>query len=387
MSNFLTEAAGAYIHIPFCIQKCLYCDFYSVTDLSITDVFLEALASEILSKKSFLKFDSLYIGGGTPSVLSPDQISRITDIMYNQFDFCDSSETTLEINPGTVTLEKLYGYRTAGINRINIGVQSFDDINLKWLGRIHSSFDAQEAILWSKKAGFPKIGIDLIYGLPGQSMDMWLEDLQQTISFAPEHISCYMLTYEKGTPLERLYHEKKSLKPDDGVICEMFLSTISELSNSGYSLYEISNFSKKSYDSIIINRSRHNQKYWTDAPYLGFGPGAHSYMSPVRYWNHRDISGYINDLNKGKIPVAEKETLSLEQELVEMIFLGLRTSDGISIRKFEEKSDKSFIKLFGDILETHEFKEMMEFSHGRLVLTPKGMILHDSIAGLFIERI
>lgn len=387
MSNFLTESAGAYIHIPFCIQKCIYCDFYSITDLSLKEAFLEALASEILSTKSFLKFDSLYIGGGTPSVLSPEQISRIMGIMYNQFDFCDSSEITIEINPGTITPEKLKGYREAGVNRINIGVQSFKDINLKWLGRIHSSHDSRDAILWSKKAGFAKIGMDLIYGLPGQSMEMWLEDLRNTISFDPEHISCYMLTYEKGTPLERLCHEKKYLKPDDGKVCEMFLSTISELSHSGYSLYEISNFSKKSHDSILVNRSRHNQKYWTDVPYLGFGPGAHSYISPVRYRNHSDISEYIRDLNTGKLPVEEKEILSLEQKLVEMIFLGLRTSDGISIRKFEETSEKAFGKLFGDILEAPEFKDLMDFSHERLALTPEGMILLDSISSLFIDRI
>lgn len=386
---FLTTrpAAGIYIHIPFCIQKCLYCDFYSITDLSMRDAFVEALFREIAATKSSLFFDSLYIGGGTPSILPPDQIGRIIDRMDGQFHIEASAEITLEVNPGTVTAESLKSYREMGVTRLNIGVQSFQDSVLKWLGRPHSAGMAKDAVSWARSAGFQQIGMDLIYGVPGQSRQAWLADLRQAISFHPEHLSCYMLTCEPGTPLERMRRRREFEAMADGDILDLFETTVSELSGQGYTFYEISNFARKNGNSADANRSRHNQKYWTDAPYLGFGPAAHSYLSPVRYRNHRDIAAYTADLTSGALPVAEKEILTMEQQLMEIVFLGLRTAEGISIRRFEEKSGRQFRPLFQEILTDPELTDLITLTPERCALTLQGMMVLDAIAGLFADRI
>ena len=384
---FLTNPpAGIYIHIPFCAQKCLYCDFYSITDLSRQDAFLEALFREIAATKSLLPFDSLYSGGGTPSILPAHQIGRIIERIYRQFNLDGSTEITLEVNPGTVTLESLKAYRQRGVTRLNIGVQSFQDSHLQWLGRMHSADAAKDAILWARAAGFDQIGMDLIYGLPGQSRQAWLADLHQAISFDPEHLSCYMLTCEPDTPLDRMRRHQVFDAMADGDVCDLFETTVTELSGQGYPLYEISNFARKNH-SPDVNRSRHNQKYWTDVPYLGFGSAAHSYLNPVRYRNHRDIAAYMADLNSGTLPIAEKETLSMEQQLMETVFLGLRTLEGISIRRFEEKSGRPFNILFQDLLTDPELKKLITLTPEHCSLTFQGMMVLDSIAGMFVDRI
>ena len=384
---FLTNpAAGIYIHIPFCAQKCLYCDFYSITDLSRQDAFLEALFREIAATKSLLPFNSLYIGGGTPSILPAHQIGWIIDRIYGQFNLDGSAEITLEVNPGTVTLESLKAYRQRGVTRLNIGVQSFQDSHLQWLGRMHSADAAKDAILWARAAGFDQIGMDLIYGLPGQRRQAWLADLHQAISFDPEHLSCYMLTCEPDTPLDRMRRHQVFEAMADGDVCDLFETTVTELSGQGYPLYEISNFARKNH-SPDVNRSRHNQKYWTDVPYLGFGPAAHSYLNPVRYRNHRDIAAYMADLNSGTLPIAEKEILSMEQQLMETVFLGLRTLEGISIRRFEEKSGRPFNIIFQDLLTDPELKKLITLTPEHCSLTFQGMMVLDSIAGMFVDRI
>jgi oxygen-independent coproporphyrinogen III oxidase len=386
---FLTKPpppAGIYVHVPFCARKCLYCDFYSITDLSLRDDFLEALYREISATKSLLPFDSLYIGGGTPSILSAHQISRIIDRISGQFTLDISAEITLEVNPGTVTRQSLKAYRQMGVTRLNIGVQSFQDSHLQWLGRMHSADAAKDAILWARAAGFDQIGMDLIYGLPGQSRKAWLADLHQAISFDPEHLSCYMLTCEPETPLDRMRRHQEFEAMADGDVCDLFETTVTELSKQGYPLYEISNFARKD-NAPHANRSRHNQKYWTDVPYLGFGPAAHSYLNPVRYRNHRDIAAYMADINSGTLPIAEKETLSMEQLLMETVFLGFRTVEGISIQQFEEKSGRPFRILFQDLLTDPELKRLITLTPEHCSLTFQGMMVLDAIAGMFVERI
>jgi oxygen-independent coproporphyrinogen III oxidase len=384
---FLTNpSAGIYIHIPFCAKKCLYCDFYSITDMSQQEAFLEALFREIAATKSILTFDSLYIGGGTPSILPAHQIGQIIDRIYGRFNLDTLAEITLEVNPGTVTLESLKAYRKSGVTRLNIGVQSFQESHLRWLGRIHSVDDAKDAILWARAAGFDQIGMDMIYGIPGQSRQAWLAGLSQAISFDPEHISCYMLTCEPDTQLDHMRLNQVFEAMADGDVCDLFETTVTELSEHGYPLYEISNFARKD-NSPDANRSRHNQKYWTDAPYLGFGPAAHSYINPVRYSNHRDIAAYVANLNSGMLSVVEKETLSIEQQLMETVFLGLRTIEGISIRRFEEKSAKPFSIFFQDILTDPELKKLITQTPEYCSLTFQGMMVLDSIAGIFVDRI
>jgi oxygen-independent coproporphyrinogen III oxidase len=385
---FLTNPppAGIYIHIPFCARKCLYCDFYSITDQSLRDAFLEALFREIAATKSLLSFDTLYIGGGTPSILPVHQIGRMIERISGQFNLEESAEITLEVNPGTVTRQSLKAYRQSGVTRLNIGVQSFQDSRLQWLGRMHSADAAKDALLWARTAGFDQIGMDLIYGLPGQRRQEWLDDLHQALSFDPEHLSCYMLTCEPDTPLERMRCRQEFKAMADGDVCDLFEATVTELSARSYPLYEISNFARED-NFPDVNRSRHNQKYWTDAPYLGFGPAAHSYLSPVRYCNHRDIRAYLADLNCGTFPVAEKETLSMEQQLMETVFLGLRTLEGISIRRFDEKSDRPFSIVFQDLLTDPELRKQITLTPEHCALTLQGMTVLDAISGLFVDRI
>ena len=385
---FLTNPpAGIYIHIPFCAKKCLYCDFYSITDLSLRDDFLDALDREITATQSLLPFDSLYIGGGTPSILPAHQIGRIIERIYRQFNLDVSAEITLEVNPGTVTLESLKAYRQSGVTRLNIGVQSFQDSMLQWLGRMHSALEAKAAIRWARAAGFDQIGMDLIYGIPGQNRQTWIADLHQAISFAPEHLSCYMLTCEPETPLERMKRRQEYEAMADADVCDLFEATVSELAEKGYLLYEISNFARNDCNLPDINRSRHNQKYWTGAAYIGFGPAAHSYLCPVRYRNHRSIETYITDIKRGMLPVAEKETLNLQQQLMEIVFLGLRTQEGIYIERFDEKSEKPFQTLFQDLLTDPELKAFFRLTLKRCALTFQGMIYLDSIAAMFVDRI
>ena len=387
MASLINPPAGIYIHIPFCKKKCLYCDFYSITDLSLQDDFLTALDREIAATQSLLPFDSLYIGGGTPSILSAHQIGRIIERIYRQFNLDVSAEITLEINPGTVTLESLKAYRQCGVNRLNIGVQSFQDDFLQWLGRMHSALEAKEAIRWARAAGFDQIGMDLIYGIPGQNRQAWIADLHQAISFAPEHLSCYMLTCEPETPLGRMKRRQEYDAMADEDVCDLFEATVSELAEKGYPLYEISNFAREGINRTDINRSRHNRKYWTGAAYIGFGPAAHSYLCPDRYRNHRSIETYITDIKRGMLPVAEKETLNLEQQLMETIFLGLRTLEGIYIERFDEKSEKPFQTLFQDLLTDPELKAFFRLTPKRCALTFQGMVFLDSIAALFVDRI
>ncbi len=381
MCSTQSQPAGLYVHIPFCIKKCPYCDFYSITDLSLKETFIGALMQEMhMNCDVSLKFDTLYIGGGTPSVFGAKQVDAIIEKAYRLFKILPDTEITIEINPGTVKLDKLKGYKSSGINRINIGVQSFQDKNLSFLGRIHSSIDAKLAIKWARKAGFDNIGLDLIYGIPGQSEKTWLLDLKKAVEFGPEHLSCYMLTYEQGTPLDK-ERQKGGLNPmDDSLVCNLFETTIEFLSTCGYAQYEISNFAQSS-----SNKSRHNWKYWSFIPYMGFGPSAHSFLESERCWNCRSVKRYIKDLNTGKMPVEEREVLSKEQRMIEAICVGLRKTEGIDIDIFNKKFGVSFNRIFGEIINNLKEKGYIQFAQNRCSLSIKGMLFLDSITSMFVS--
>ena len=378
----MNKLAGIYLHIPFCIKKCPYCDFYSITDQSLKQPFVETLIREMqmASSHPFL-FDTLYFGGGTPSVLKPENIGRIIENAYGLFNISTDTEITIEVNPGTVTPEKLKEYQTIGINRINIGVQSFQDANLDFLGRIHSTNDSNKTIKWARKAGFDNVGIDLIYGIPGQTKKTWLSDLRKAVEFEPEHLSCYILTYEKGTPLDR-ERQQGRFKPASGsLLAELFETTIEYLTAHGYVQYEISNFAKNA--SKI---SRHNFKYWSFSPYLGFGPSAHSFIEPRRYWNCRSVKKYIENVKEGRVPIEEKEILSKEQRMMEMVYLGLRKTDGIDIDVIDENLGINFRQIFAD-----KIKQLEEDGYifriqpkNHCALSRKGMLFLDSIAPMFM---
>jgi oxygen-independent coproporphyrinogen-3 oxidase len=374
--------AGIYVHIPFCKKKCPYCDFYSVTDLSIIPRFLKALKKEMsLVHKESLQFDSLYIGGGTPSVLQPHEIDDIIQTVYTYFDILPACETTIEINPGTVKSKDLKDYQQTGINRINIGVQSFQDKHLKFLGRIHSAQDAADTIKEAHKAGFTNLGLDLIYCIPGQTKSSWIKDLEKAVAFEPQHLACYMLTYEQGTPMDR-DRQKGCFQPiDEKGVTDLFQITAEFLNTRSYQHYEISNFA-------ISNamRSRHNQKYWSYTPYIGLGPSAHSFIPSMRHWNHPDVALYIHDLAAGQIPVSGKEVLTVEQQMIEAVYLGLRRTEGIDLDGFEHRFGTSFFQLFENELKTFEEKKYLQTTQNRCALTPKGMLFLDNIAAALTSK-
>ena len=377
----MNKLAGIYIHIPFCVKKCPYCDFYSIADQSLKQPFIEALIREInMASRSSLTFDTIYFGGGTPSVLSAENIGRVIEEIYSSFNIFPDSEITIEVNPGTVRHEKLKGYKSIGINRLNIGVQSFHDANLGFLGRIHSVNDADQTIKSARKAGFDNIGIDLIYGIPGQTKKTWLSDLRKAVEFEPEHLSCYMLTYEKGTPLNRDRQQGKFKPVHDTLLGDLFETTIKYLTAHGYVQYEISNFAKDA-----CRKSRHNLKYWSFSPYLGFGPSAHSFIEPQRWWNCRSVRKYINKVKEDRLPVKEKEILSKEQLLMEMVYLGLRQTDGIDIDVIDENFGIKFRKIFAEKIKQLEKDGYILRLQPKnyCALSRKGMLFLDSIAPMF----
>jgi oxygen-independent coproporphyrinogen-3 oxidase len=336
--------------------------------------------------KAPLLFDTLYLGGGTPSLLKAEVIDFIIETARNRFKFLKAAEITVEVNPGTVTFDQLKTYHRAGVNRINIGVQSFDQSNLDFLGRIHTVDDAIYILNASRKAGFENIGLDLIYGIPGQTLTSWLADLVKAVEFAPEHLACYMLTYEPKTPLS-IARGKGEFNPlSEKIVVDLFETTHAFLTTNGYEQYEISNFSKKAIESTGLRRSRHNQKYWSGIPYLGLGPSAHSFFSSKRQWNHRSVRRYINDLNNGVLPIMGQEVLTRSQRMIEAFYLGLRQKNGITFESFNQAFGVDFEQVFRDVIPDLEEKELIEADQHHLSLSQKGLLFLDSITEMFITH-
>ena len=329
--------------MPFCLQKCLYCDFYSITDLNLIPDYLEALLAEItMCRRTGAIVDTIYFGGGTPSILPTRRIETIIARLHACFAVDPAAEITLEVNPGTASQEKLAGYRSAGINRINIGLQSTDDLTLRWLGRIHTAKQGMDTIRIAQDSGFDNIGLDLIYGIPGQTQRQWQAELAAVAALGVQHLSCYTLTLEPGTPLSVRVSNGSIPSPDEAVIGELFSLTGDFLSRNGYRQYEVSNFAHASISDSTDYRSRHNLKYWTFAPYQGFGPAAHSFMDKRRWWNLRSLGEYLGAVSAGKSPMAEMEVLSREQQIMEYIYLSLRQTVGIDAIDFESRFNMDF---------------------------------------------
>jgi oxygen-independent coproporphyrinogen-3 oxidase len=352
-----------------------------------------ALMQEMqLTRNDSLQFDTLYMGGGTPSVLDAKNIGQIIENAHQSYEILDNAEITLEVNPGTITAEQLEAYRHTGVNRIIIGVQSFDQANLHFLGRLHKSTDANLAVKWTRDAGFENIGLDLIYGLPEQTIKSWLLDLRHAVEAEPQHLSCYILTCEPGTPLDKNLQEGRFQPLSERQVSELFETTLSFLSSHGYVQYEISNFALARSDRISTensepNQSRHNQKYWSFVPYIGLGPSAHSFIELQRCWNHPSVKKYIHKLATGRLPLEGKETLSLKQLMIETVYLGLRQTKGISVDDFDKKFGVSFKAMFEEITTSLEEKGLVKYYHNRCTLTPRGMLFLDSIAAMFTQQI
>jgi oxygen-independent coproporphyrinogen-3 oxidase len=386
MFNPKTAAtAGLYIHIPFCRKKCRYCDFYSVTDPSLQSGYLKALQQEMrlaAASHPALSFDTLYLGGGTPSALGIGAVEEIINAARRAFSFLPDTEVTVEVNPGTVDLDSLQRLRQAGANRLNVGVQSFRARNLAFLGRIHSAIEAERVLAWSHAAGFDNIGIDLIYGIPGQTPDSWKIDLVRALDGDLSHLSCYSLTFEPGTPLEVDLRRGKFTAADEDRVAELYLQALEVLGRGGFEQYEIANFARSRG-----RRSRHNCKYWSFSPYLGLGPSAHSFIEPERFWNCADVDRYFRQLDNGRRPIEESETLTREELMIEAVYLGLRLSDGIDMSAFNDRFGIGFMEHFGTKSAAFELEGLLTITAGHCRLTPRGMLLLDTIAAAFVDCI
>jgi oxygen-independent coproporphyrinogen III oxidase len=372
---------GLYVHVPFCIRKCRYCDFYSTTALARIDEFTDRLVQEMeLYKGRACGADTLYFGGGTPSLLTHRHIDRIIQSAVTHFDLASDAEITLETNPGTVTREHLCLFKSVGINRLHMGIQSFNAENLQFLGRIHGREQSISVLSEARNAGFTNIGIDLIYGLPGQSVKSWTLDLEEAISWHPEHLSCYMLSFEDNTPLGVSLKKGRIVPLSESDVADLYLLTVCFLDSNGYDQYEVSNFAKKMEGKSGDNRSRHNRKYWNFTPYLGFGPSAHSLVGEKRWWNHADLERYLHEVRAGRFPVSGQERLSIEQRAIEALYLELRQTHGLQLEKF--------IEIFG-VSDLNGMREAAKrlvqdgwalFQDGMLRLTPEGMLRLDAIS-------
>jgi oxygen-independent coproporphyrinogen-3 oxidase len=367
---------GLYIHIPFCLSKCGYCDFYSSTSITALPVFLDTLFKEMeMYRARFQAFDTTYIGGGTPSLLSPGQLESILIKVRENFNLISNPEITIETNPADLNRFYLESMRQIGTNRINIGVQSFDERVLGFLGRRHSVKQAISAVEASRKAGFRNIGLDLIYGVPEQGLESWLETLKQAVAFSPEHLSCYQLTLEAKTPLGRRYQAGELSIPGEELQYEFFMKTSEFLEEAGYIHYEVSNFARGTEVT-----SRHNQKYWDHSPFLGLGPAAHSFQNHQRWWNHRSLDQYVAAVNAGNLPVEETETLTMEQLQLEALYFGLRTKKGIFLHDFKNRYDYDLSAQKKKILAKLEEEGFISIQDGYLYPTPVGLAVADSLS-------
>lgn len=382
MENALTET-GIYIHFPFCERKCRYCDFYSATDLNRIPDFLNALRKEMpLAAVAGMKADTLYIGGGTPSLLTPKQMGQIVDWASLAFNLGASAEMTFEINPATASTRDLQDYAAFGFNRVNIGVQSFNDRNLAFLGRKHDARQALAAVKAAKDAGFTNIGIDLIYGLPDQTPGSWKKDLMEAIRLAPRHLSCYILSFEPHTPMHQDLQANRFVPLSDLLTSDLFRLTHDFLGAAGYEHYEISNYSQGPNW-----RSVHNQKYWNFLPYIGLGPAAHSFTPPMRWWNHRSVTQYIDALDRGERPVSEDEELDRQQQMIESLYLGLRQADGIDLDAFQKSFHVDFKLFFHTALDRFKAENWITLDEKKCRLTVEGMLFLDHIVDDLVELI
>ena len=318
---------GIYIHIPFCKSRCKYCDFFSTTHLEKREQYVEALLCEWQDRQHELRepIHTLYIGGGTPSTLDMKSVKKILlNIIQHGDKWCQIEEITLEVNPGDVTEEKAAAWRAMGINRLSMGVQSFDDRLLQLIGRRHTAEQARKAVAIAQAAGFDNISIDLIYALPSQSMEQWQQDVAEALQLGVQHISSYGLIYEEGTALTTLLAHGVIEAVDEDTEMQMYDYLVERLTENGYVHYEVSNF------ALPGRESRHNSSYWNDTPYVGLGAGAHSYDGQTRAWNICDIDQYIEQAMGHRLQT-EKEELTTETRHMERVMLGLRTNQGVAV--------------------------------------------------------
>ena len=366
-----THPLGLYLHIPFCRSKCAYCDFYSLSGredrMDAYTAALERHLIEVAPQAAQHLVDTVYFGGGTPSYLGEKRLVKLLKAVKKHYRIAPHAEITLEANPDSAgDWKALRALRRAGFNRISLGVQSTDDVCLRALGRIHTWQQVQEAVAACRRAKFPDVSLDLIYGLPGQTMEQWEKTLSDALTLQPEHLSCYGLKLEEGTPL---YRQRDSLTlPDDEAQADMYLYAVEYLRQNGYEQYEISNFARPGH------ASRHNLKYWNMEEYAGFGPGAHSDFGGVRYGYVRDLDRYI----AGQLVLAESENGETLARDYEYVMLSLRTAAGIDRRTFENRYRQRFQPM-EELFEQYEKTGLASRTEGGWRLTPRGFLVSNSI--------
>ena len=367
--------AGLYIHIPFCRQRCNYCAFYSSTLYNIQQKYVDALCKEIVLRKEYTgnqAIGTIYLGGGTPSTLTAEQLESIFGTIYNHYPIAPNPEVTIECNPDDLTPEFLTALRRMPVNRISMGIQSFNDAQLKRLGRRHDAAKARQAVANARTAGYDNISIDLMFALPGSNRAEWQETLDTAIALHPDHISAYNLMYEEGTPLHRALERGDFQELSEEENLEQFRMLIDSMKAAGYRHYEISNF------ALPGRESRHNSSYWNDTPYIGCGAAAHSYNGNSREWNIADIKAYIEGMESGCRDY-EIENLTEEESYNDPILTRLRTADGIPLQWMKEKFND---KLNGYMLRAAE-KEIalgnLKEENGHLSLTEKGIFISDAV--------
>ncbi len=371
---------GLYIHFPFCQQKCHYCDFNSYAGMEhLLPRYLDAIKQEIFMYKVHVSLvDTIYIGGGTPSLLPIKDITTLFDSIRRNFYIKEQAEITMEVNPGSCTLDKLKVIRMNGVNRLSIGLQSFNNESLQRMGRIHSVEDFMSTYHMAQQAGFANINVDLIYGLPWQTGEEWQDSLAGVVELNPEHISIYGLTIEKDTPFGGDLKAGKIQKMDEDLEAEMYENAVKLLKANGYDHYEISNFAKPG------KRCRHNQIYWRNEDYLGIGAGATSYMGRVRYTNVKEIPQYIEKVFGNDYATVEREALKLEKMIGETIMLNLRMLDGFKINDLQKRFKADVDSLYGPTIRVLANQGLLKEEEGMVKLTAHGLMVANQVFQRFV---
>jgi len=372
---------GIYAHFPFCSIRCTYCDFPTVAGRDDRiEAYLDALVSEIASFQPAAAgaADTIFFGGGTPSRLSAVQAARVLGAIRARFDVAPDAEITLEGNPESLTANALAGFRRAGITRISVGVQSLNDAVLKGVGRAHDAEGALRAVAAARAAGFEAVSLDLIGGLPGENLDRWAETLHAAVASHPDHVSVYLLESDKDTPLGRSVRFGRTTIADDDAMARLYEQTVNVLEGAGFPLYEISNFAKPG------RRSRHNLKYWTDAPFAGFGLGAAGYVRGARRSNRRDLDGYVADVGRGVDPVAWAEPYDRDHRLEEALFLGLRVLEGLDLDLLGARYGADLRTRYEAAWERGTAAGLIVWSGSRVALTPEGRVRSNELFAEFV---
>jgi len=382
---------GYYLHIPFCDKKCTYCDFYSIESKGLVERFVTSLCAEIELRATSHEnqprgtrrqapVSSVFFGGGTPSLLTPEQLSTILETVRSTVVLASDCEITMECNPGTVTLENLIGYRNAGVNRLSFGVQSFVEDELRFLTRIHSADEADDAMRLAREAGFDNVNMDLMFALPPQTMETLAYNIDRMLALGPDHISAYSLVYEPGTPLHA-QKVKGAVQPHpEELDADMYTMVIDRLTSAGYEQYEVSNFARPGH------QCRHNLTYWHGEDYIAVGPSAHGLMHGTRYWNHRSLTAWTQKVDAGELPHANTETLGAAERLTELAFLTLR-ADGMPIAQFQSDFGIDLRSALQPDLGYWMDEGMIVERDGKLRLTALGYQVCDEITVRVTDRL